>query len=77
MGRPRAALRISESMKDFLSEIIGRIKAEVKDQAEAVTAGSNINTFDDYKQHIGCIQGLQLALSIIDEILTEDDEDQY
>lgn len=77
MGRRYAALRISGIMKDFLSEIIGRIKAEVKDQAEAVTAGSNINTFDDYKQHIGCIQGLQLALDIIDEILTEDDEDQY
>lgn len=77
MGRPCVALRISKSMRDFISTIIGRIKAEVNDQAEAVTAGSNINSFDDYKQHIGCIQGLQLALSIIDEILTEDDEDQY
>jgi len=62
-------------MKDIISEIIGRVKAEIKDQAEAVTAGTNINSFDDYKQAIGTIQGLQLALDIVNEILTEDDED--
>jgi hypothetical protein len=62
-------------MKDFISEIIGRVKTELENQAEAVTAGVNINSFDDYKQHIGVIQGLELALEIIDEILTEDDEE--
>jgi hypothetical protein len=62
-------------MKDFISEIIGRVKTEVENQAEAVTAGVNINSFDDYKQHIGVIQGLELALEIIDEILTENDEE--
>lgn len=62
-------------MVDFLSEIIGRIKTELQNQAEAVTAGTNINTFDDYKQHIGVIQGLELSLAIIDEILTENDEE--
>ena len=61
-------------MKDILSEIISRLKAEVKNQAEAVTAGTNIVTFDDYKQHIGCIRGLQLSLDIIDEVVTEDEE---
>ena len=61
-------------MKDILSEIISRIKAEVTNQAEAVTAGTNIVSFDDYKQHIGCIRGLQLSLDIIDEVLTEDEE---
>jgi len=62
-------------MKDFLSEIISRLKAEVKIQAEAVTAGTNVNTFDDYKQYVGRIEGLNAALGIIDEILTEDDEE--
>jgi hypothetical protein len=61
-------------MKDILSEIISRVRAEVKNQAEAVTAGTNIVSFEDYKQHIGCIRGLQLTLDIIDEVLTEDDE---
>jgi len=63
-------------MKDFISEIIGRVRTEIKDHAEAVTAGTNINTFDDYKQHIGVIQGLQLTLDIVNEILTEDEEDE-
>lgn len=62
-------------MKDILSEIIGRVRAEKQIQAETVTAGMNINSFDDYKQYIGKIEGLQLALDIIDEILTEDDEE--
>ena len=75
MGRIDSVLRISKNMKDIISEIIGRVKTEIKDQAEAVTAGTNINSFDDYKQAVGTIQGLQLALDIVNEILTEDDED--
>ena len=63
-------------MKDFLSEIIGRVKIELEYQAEAVTAGTNVNSFEDYKHAIGKIEGLQLALGIIDEILTEDEEDE-
>jgi len=63
-------------MKDFISEIIGRVKTEIENQADTVTAGTNINSFDDYKQHIGLIQGLRLTLDIVNEILTEDDEDE-
>ena len=62
-------------MKDILSEIISRVRAEKKKVAEAVTAGTVVNSFEDYKQYVGAIQGLQTALDIIDEILTEDDED--
>lgn len=62
-------------MKDFISEIIGRVKTEIQIQAEAVTAGTNVNSFDDYKQYVGKIEGLQTALAIIDEILTENDEE--
>ena len=62
-------------MKDFISEIIGRVRTEIKSHADTVTAGHNINSFDDYKQYVGKIEGLQLALDIIDEILTEDDEE--
>jgi hypothetical protein len=63
-------------MKDFLSEIISRVRGEIQSQAETVTAGTNVNTFDDYKQYVGKIEGLKLALEIIDEILTEDKEDE-
>ena len=62
-------------MKDFISEIIGRVRAELKVQADTVTAGTNINSFDDYKQYVGKIEGLQLTLDIIDEILTESEEE--
>ena len=62
-------------MKDFISEIIGRVKTEIKIQADTVTAGTNVNSFDDYKQYVGKIEGLQTALDIIDEILTEDEEE--
>lgn len=62
-------------MKDIISEIIGRVSAEIKVQAETVTAGTNINSFDDYKQYVGKIEGLQTALDIVNEILTEDDEE--
>ena len=62
-------------MKDIISEIIGRVRAEKQIQADTVTAGVNINSFDDFKQYVGKIEGLQIALDIIDEILTEDDEE--
>jgi hypothetical protein len=75
LGRIDSVPRISKNMKDIISEIIGRVQTEIKDQAEAVTAGSNINSFDDYKQYVGKIEGLKLSLLIINEILTENDED--
>ena len=62
-------------MKDILNEIISRVRAEKQKVAEAVTAGSVIKSFEDYRQYVGAIQGLQTSLDIIDEILTEDDED--
>ena len=62
-------------MKDFLSEIITRVNAEKKSLADTVTAGSNVNTFEDYKWLIGRIDGLQQSLDIIDNILTENDEE--
>jgi hypothetical protein len=62
-------------MKDFLSEIIGRVKTELEIQAEAVTAGTNVNSYEDYKHYVGKIEGLQTALDIIDEILAENDDE--
>ena len=75
MGRIYSPQRISKNMKDFISEIIGRVKTEIQIQADTVTAGTNVNSFDDYRQYVGKIEGLQIALAIIDEILTEDEED--
>lgn len=62
-------------MKDFISEIIGRVRAEKRAIADTVTAGVNVNSFEDYQRLVGRAEGLQLTLDIIDAILTEDDED--
>ena len=62
-------------MKDFLSDIIGRVKTEQKILAETVTAGTNVNSFQDYQRLVGRHEGLQLTLDIINEILTEDEEE--
>lgn len=63
------------SMKDFISEIIRRVRDEKMNLAEAVTAGTNIHSFEDYQFLIGQIDGLRLTLEIVDEILTEDSEE--
>ena len=62
-------------MKDFISEIIGRVKTEQNSIAETVTAGMNVNSFDDYQRLVGRHEGLKMVLDIINEILTEDEED--
>jgi hypothetical protein len=62
-------------MKDFISEIISRVRAEIKIQADNVTAGTNVVSFEDYRYHVGKIEGLKLALEIVDEILTEDEKE--
>lgn len=61
-------------MKDFLSQIISRTRDEKRKIAETVTAGHNVNTFQDYQRLVGRAEGLQAVLDIIDELLTEDDE---
>ena len=61
-------------MKDFISEIIGRVKTERSNLADTITAGMNVNTFDDYQRMVGRYEGLTQTLNLIEEILTEDEE---
>ena len=61
---------------DILNSIISLVRDEKQKVADAVTAGTVVNSFDDYRQYVGAIQGLQTALDIINEVLTEDDEEQ-
>jgi phage-related protein len=62
-------------MKDFISEIISRVREERKLLVDTVTAGTNVNSFDDYQKLIGQIEGLNTAIRVIDDILTENDEE--
>jgi hypothetical protein len=62
-------------MKDFISTIISRTRDEQDKLAETLTAGSNVNSFEDYQRLVGRFEGFKAVLDIIDEILREDDED--
>jgi len=62
-------------MKDLISETIGRLKSADKNLTEAIASGSNIHNFDTYQKLVGKREGLQEALSIINEILNEDNSD--
>jgi hypothetical protein len=62
-------------MKDLLSEILDRIKIAEKEMVEAIASGLNVHSFDAYQRLVGKREGLSDALAIIDQILSEDDEE--
>jgi hypothetical protein len=61
-------------MKDFISEIISRTRDEQAKLAETLTAGINVNSFEDYQRLVGRFEGFKEVIGIIDEILREDEE---
>jgi len=44
--------------------------------AETLTAGSNVNTFEDYQRLVGRFEAFKAVQDIINEILREDDEEE-
>jgi hypothetical protein len=62
-------------MRDFISEIIARTRDEQAKLADTLTAGSNVNSFEDYQRLVGRFEGFKAVQDIIDEILREDEED--
>ena len=62
-------------MKDFISEVIARTRDEQAKLAETLTAGSNVNSFEDYQRLVGRFEGFKEVLDIINEILREDEDD--
>ena len=61
-------------MKDLLSEIIKRLKDAENEHKEALASGTNIPNHEVYQRILGTREGLSSALTIIDQLLTEDDE---
>jgi hypothetical protein len=61
-------------MGDLISNLIERLKNADKTVADALSSGSNIHNFDSYQRILGTREGLQQALAIIEDLLTEDDE---
>lgn len=61
-------------MRDIVSEIIRRVSDERKLVADTITAGTGIGNFEQYQRMIGRAEGFSLALDVINDILSEDDE---
>jgi hypothetical protein len=62
-------------MKDLISELIERLKNADKELTEAISSGVNIHSFDAYQRLVGKREGVLTSLNIINQILSEDDED--
>jgi len=62
-------------MVDLIGEILKRIKDAEKNTMEALSSGVNVNTFDDYQRLLGSREGLAQALGIIEDLLSEDNDE--
>ena len=63
-------------MRDPISELIFRVNETKKEISETVSEGTGIVNFETYQRLVGRYQGLQLALNILNDIMTEDAEDE-
>jgi len=68
-------LCINKDMKDIISEMIKRLKNADKDLTLAISSGVNVHDFASYQRLVGQKAGIQDALDIINQILSEDEED--
>jgi hypothetical protein len=62
-------------MKDIISEMIKRLKNADKDLTLAISSGVNVHDFASYQRLVGQKAGIQDALDIVNEILSEDEEE--
>ena len=62
-------------MQDIISEFISRVNVTKKDIADTVSACVNVASFEIYQRLVGRNEGLQIALQLLDEIMTGDEED--
>jgi hypothetical protein len=62
-------------MKDIVSELIKRLKSADQDLTLAVSSGVNVHDYASYQRLVGQKAGVQQALDIINQILSEDEED--
>lgn len=62
-------------MKDIISEIIKRLKSADQDLTLAISSGVNVHDYASYQRLVGQKAGVQESLDIINQILSEDGED--
>jgi hypothetical protein len=59
---------------DIISNLISLIKETKQEIADTVSAGHGVNSFESYQRLVGRAEGLQIALQLLDDIMTGDDE---
>ena len=57
-----------------ISDLIARIKVAQTDITEVLQAGTPVN-YESYQRLVGQYQGLDEALSIVNQLLKEDEKD--
>ena len=62
-------------MKDIVSELIKRLRSADQDLTLAISSGVNVHDYASYQRLVGQKAGVQQALDIINQILSEDEED--
>jgi len=62
-------------MKDIVSEFIKRLKSADQNLTLAISSGVNVHDYATYQRMVGQKAGIQEALDIVNEILSEDEED--
>jgi hypothetical protein len=61
---------------DIISNFISLAKETKQEIADTVAAGHGVNSFETYQRLVGRAEGIQIALQILDDIMTGDDEDK-
>ena len=61
-------------MRDPISELIARIGSTKESIAETVSAAHGVDSFEKYQRLVGRNEGLQVALDLLNDILTESEE---
>jgi len=61
---------------DIISNYISLIKETKQNIADTVAAGHNVTSFETYQRLVGRAEGLTIALQILDDVMTGDDEDE-
>ena len=61
---------------DIISNLISLIKETKQEIADTVAAGHGVNSFESYQRLVGRAEGLQIALQLLDDIMTGDEENK-
>jgi hypothetical protein len=61
---------------DIISQFISLVKETKTNIADTVAAGTNVTSFEVYQRLVGRSEGLQIALDLLDDIMTGDDEEE-